>query len=569
MHPSPHKALFYCALWFLSDVCGRNVSIDDTVGDEITGVAPIYSVAGDARSWHARPADPCSICWANPDQGLARNNTWHDGTNSGNGSSSISFNFTGTAIYIYAILANVESQAPVQTHLLFYSDGRLIGQFDHNSTASEPTYTYDYPVYVNTSLGSQQERAFEIVNGNNNTGTWSIILFDYAIYTTSDELDQTDTQPSPLTGIDNVPSVTCSASQAVLTTTLTQTITVTSFIDGPPSISTSVTSSEMSTSTTIHREQSHPTSIGVDTITIATDSQRSDGSENSSSTPSILSTSSGPSPSSTTPRSTSLGSTVTSSPTPSDPASSTQTATASSRSSATPTTSPPGGTDGLIGTSFNPASPIPSVTTSSGTNLTPSSSTSAISALTSLGLPVPSVVHVGVTISGSHGNFSSAAESTRTSAVFQSAGTPATVDHGADPGSGADTKNVSETDGNGSASTGMGASSSANSINDLGGHCSCGNTPRKTATIITTTTITTTVVVAAASFAITVVLRRRRRQRRRAKNTARRGSLGHRVEPTAERGPALVLYTPVQTHEQEGETESRSVEGPSVPLLGV
>ncbi|KZV85336.1 hypothetical protein EXIGLDRAFT_753387 [Exidia glandulosa HHB12029] len=167
-----------------------NVTIDDTAGDALTGETPTYLNAPGPKTWHARPlVDPCPGCTVNPDPTRMKMNTWHDGMSltaslgSTAQTNSVSFGFTGTAVYIYCVLVNNVAAAIADTHVLFSIDGDQVGAFDHTQVRGQETFMYNHLVYSNQTI-SMGRHEFTM---SSRQGTNSLILFDYALYTTSDD----------------------------------------------------------------------------------------------------------------------------------------------------------------------------------------------------------------------------------------------------------------------------------------------------------------------------------------------------------------------------------------------
>ena len=71
------KTVFSCCLFVLSLAELRTVTVDDTNGDEISGVLPLYLPTGD---WAL--GQQCKGCSAQPNVSLAFDGTWHDTTHS-------------------------------------------------------------------------------------------------------------------------------------------------------------------------------------------------------------------------------------------------------------------------------------------------------------------------------------------------------------------------------------------------------------------------------------------------------------------------------------------------------
>ncbi len=78
-----------------------NVTVDDTLGDERTGILPVY--AGDT-AWNAVSAtNPCPLCVLQPDIGQMFDGTYHDGFTSSpvDNVKTITIKFTGTFLLVY------------------------------------------------------------------------------------------------------------------------------------------------------------------------------------------------------------------------------------------------------------------------------------------------------------------------------------------------------------------------------------------------------------------------------------------------------------------------------------
>ena len=90
---------------------------------------------------------------------------------------------TGNAIYVYCILAAGLPQGEiVATDLSFILDdvhSQVPFQWDPNSTT--PHYTYNYPVYANTNIGTSATGASGLHNLT--VLSFQAVLFDYAVYT--------------------------------------------------------------------------------------------------------------------------------------------------------------------------------------------------------------------------------------------------------------------------------------------------------------------------------------------------------------------------------------------------
>ena len=158
-----------------------NRTIDDFYGDEVTKVPPSYLPI--FNGWNqGNLCDACIIDPATADISQIFNGTWHDSTwHVGNPERVISMNFTGVAVYAFVLLVNQVPDRTTFTNLTFRIDGELAGNFTHwadNTTE----ILYNVPAFGRTGLPSAPH-VFEIhASGGNET----LVLFDYAVYTTED-----------------------------------------------------------------------------------------------------------------------------------------------------------------------------------------------------------------------------------------------------------------------------------------------------------------------------------------------------------------------------------------------
>ncbi|EJD35731.1 hypothetical protein AURDEDRAFT_175181 [Auricularia subglabra TFB-10046 SS5] len=204
--PPPGHLVFLCLAVFLWPVlCSArifNVTIDDTLGDEHTGERPRYTPA----DWKARSVggDPCPRCTAQPDPTLAFGGTWHDkSTFVGQDPSTVSMNFT--AIYVFVIIANGHARTINTTRLSFYLDGFPTpdGTFLHEPDETQGPYLYNQLVFSERLPTGSHTLVVANVPGDEDG---SLVLFDYAVYTT-EEPDSTDSRPSG-TGTTSAPPET-------------------------------------------------------------------------------------------------------------------------------------------------------------------------------------------------------------------------------------------------------------------------------------------------------------------------------------------------------------------------
>lgn len=175
-----------------------NYTIDDTLGDQRTGSLPRY-MGSSGNPWVAAIASKgCLDCGAQPDGTLAYNGTWHDRTTFSNDPpASISIDFSGSKIYIFCILANNVGLTWQDTRLSFYLDGgaKPVADFLHTPDMAVASFLYNQLVFESDSLTDGNHNL--LVNNYASDGNGSLILFDYAIYTTEADQDPpTDAAPS-------------------------------------------------------------------------------------------------------------------------------------------------------------------------------------------------------------------------------------------------------------------------------------------------------------------------------------------------------------------------------------
>ncbi|KIY45712.1 hypothetical protein FISHEDRAFT_76260 [Fistulina hepatica ATCC 64428] len=159
-----------------------NITFDDNA-TSVDGASLSYSPTS---VWNYGPS--CADCTAKPDPKLAYGGTWHDSTfnptsTASNGLKDVvteaEFVFTGSAVYVYCIMANSDESPTGYSYLRFSVDGVEVSHYEHKPTG-EDSYDYNVNVYANTSL-SPGEHSLIIRNGQQQ-GNKSLILLDYLIY---------------------------------------------------------------------------------------------------------------------------------------------------------------------------------------------------------------------------------------------------------------------------------------------------------------------------------------------------------------------------------------------------
>ncbi|RPD64704.1 hypothetical protein L226DRAFT_528922 [Lentinus tigrinus ALCF2SS1-7] len=170
-----------------------NRTIDDELGDLVTGTKPLYFPEG---VWNQGMS--CTICNIGPSQvdlSQTFDGTWHDATYfPGQSDLEVHASFTGTAVYVYFLVAGTFTDTTTFMNTTFFIDDEPVGQFTHSPDAL-PDISYRVPVYMNTTLANSDHILVMRATGVNK----SLILFDYIEYTveTPDKTSSLSSTPSP------------------------------------------------------------------------------------------------------------------------------------------------------------------------------------------------------------------------------------------------------------------------------------------------------------------------------------------------------------------------------------
>ncbi|KAJ2915234.1 hypothetical protein MD484_g5174, partial [Candolleomyces efflorescens] len=177
------KSALIALLWACIPALGAqvNITIDDTTGDEVTGVKPIFSPSTRGL-WKDQT---CIDCLINPDVRLTVRNTYTAATYIPElGKMSISLRFNGTAIYVFFILVNsADPRVIPETECSFVLDNGPPLPFRYPSDRTSTGYKYNQLVYSNTGLPAG-DHSLEIVTDNLDYRVY--VNFDYALYTHDD-----------------------------------------------------------------------------------------------------------------------------------------------------------------------------------------------------------------------------------------------------------------------------------------------------------------------------------------------------------------------------------------------
>jgi len=175
-----------------------NRTIDDTLGDSVTGKLPVY--LPQYGLWNT--GQNCSGCAAQLDANLTFDKTWHDveynqGLNVTT-APSMTLAFNGTAIYVFCILANTNSPG---SQIGFTLDGLSAGNYTHVPLPNTP-YAYNQSVFQQEGLGQTEHTLVatllkDTIDSQKNT----LLLFDYAVYTVDEDVTSPSTPSAPATNV--------------------------------------------------------------------------------------------------------------------------------------------------------------------------------------------------------------------------------------------------------------------------------------------------------------------------------------------------------------------------------
>jgi len=170
--------------WFITTQAVLvNVTIDDSVGDPLTGASIIYTPSD---AWNSGPA-ACNKCLVHPDVKKLESGTWHASTFSVNVTGNLhpnvplsaSVQFNGSAVYVFCALSRSSTAPDGDSDMAFYIDGVQAGSFTQRAIGSAG-FDYRVPVYANTAL-TPGNHTIEVQNGQRN-GNQSLMILDSIVY---------------------------------------------------------------------------------------------------------------------------------------------------------------------------------------------------------------------------------------------------------------------------------------------------------------------------------------------------------------------------------------------------
>lgn len=159
-----------------------NITVDDQLGDPITGLVPQY-FPDDVTVWHAgSPTENCTKCHLNPgtmDLNKIHGETWHDSTPLDlTTPTTITVHFTGSAVYVFNIVPNTLPNSTITlANITFSIDGSDPYAFFRQPDPNSNTIMYNQLVYRNTVLEDGPHTLTMTVC------PYSLALFDYLLYT--------------------------------------------------------------------------------------------------------------------------------------------------------------------------------------------------------------------------------------------------------------------------------------------------------------------------------------------------------------------------------------------------
>ncbi|KAI0714685.1 hypothetical protein C8Q76DRAFT_673819 [Earliella scabrosa] len=206
----PTSLLLLCFLWTPPSIAlSINRTIDDELGDSVTGIKPSYSPPD---KW--TQGAQCPTCHVRPsyvDVPQVFERTWHDTTfRPGGPDREMRVNFTGTAVYLYFLVPKPLPFTTTMMNTTFFLDGELDGEFFHAQDSGED-FEYRVPVYVKEQL-ENREHSFML----RATGTvMSLVLFDYLVYTAETDTSTTAGANAPTQSqVPEVPSPSSNPAQS-------------------------------------------------------------------------------------------------------------------------------------------------------------------------------------------------------------------------------------------------------------------------------------------------------------------------------------------------------------------
>ncbi|KAL1757656.1 hypothetical protein FB107DRAFT_208975 [Schizophyllum commune] len=145
----------------------------------------------------------CESCRAMPDRNTVYNGTWHHTTDDDSidtQDTTMTIQFTGTALYVYCVIANNVSEGTgTMANYDFTLDGQDAGNY-HHEPENVTDYFYNVPVYTVSGLENDSHELIVNIAGGSGVSGSSLMLFDYFTYTYDDDPSEpTSSSAAPTT----------------------------------------------------------------------------------------------------------------------------------------------------------------------------------------------------------------------------------------------------------------------------------------------------------------------------------------------------------------------------------
>ncbi|KAF9463794.1 hypothetical protein BDZ94DRAFT_1258045 [Collybia nuda] len=163
-----------------------NITVDDSSGDPRSGNSILYNPPS---VWNT--AEHCSsvLCNARPDIKIVYSGSWHEATFDPQSTIvpiTASFEFQGSAVYVYCVLATSIAFPSGKSEMSFSIDGQLAGTFSR-SPPGPWGYQYNVPVFSHSALSPGTHR-LDITNGNiGQTQGQTLLMLDNIVYSFDDQ----------------------------------------------------------------------------------------------------------------------------------------------------------------------------------------------------------------------------------------------------------------------------------------------------------------------------------------------------------------------------------------------
>jgi hypothetical protein len=177
------------------------ITIDDNGADPVTGEQFVYAPLTDGTGSVWQVGQNCNSCrtQATVDRSKLYNNSWHDTTSNrpGAASSSASISFTGTAVWVQAIIpgSGHTELVGVDAEYYFFINNTQVGMYiEPAPSIGGDGYNYNTTIYSDTSLPWGKHNL--TIRAGHNGGPEILMLLDSVIYTYDDGADKASSTDS-------------------------------------------------------------------------------------------------------------------------------------------------------------------------------------------------------------------------------------------------------------------------------------------------------------------------------------------------------------------------------------